>query len=805
MDTLLQDLRYAVRTLLKNPGFAAVAVLCIGLGIGANTTIYSFVNAILLRPFPFAKPEELVSLRMTQLKNGVDRWSVSYPDYRDWKEQSTVFSRMEAYGGRSVTLGGKEPERVQGASVTAGLFTLLGVAPAVGRGFREDEDRAGAAPTAVLSDDLWRRRFGGDSRVVGQVIVINGVPHEVVGVMPPRFGFPENTEIWLPLVPLAQDYPRAVRDFRVIARLARGRTIEDARTDIGTIAAAVARLHPDANAGWGATALTLREEFVHKDIQRVFWTLLGAVGFVLLIACANVANLLLARATSRSRELAIRAAIGAGRGRIVRQLLTESVLIALAGGALGLFLAVWGIDFVIGALPREEPAPFWMRFTIDRGVLLYTMGITLVTGIVFGLAPAFQALDSDVHEVLKEGGRGAGPGRRRNRLRSALVVAEIALSLVLLVGASLFGRSFLAYQFADTGFDSSNMLTLRFYLPGLEYTGPGPKVRRAEDIVRRVEALPGVVSAGVSETIPLAGGGEEGATVHIDGRDFAPAEEPLALYTGVSGHFFPTLRVRPIEGRLLTEREAAESSSVAVVNELFARRFWPDGDAVGHRIRFSADSSAQWLTIVGVIATINNDDIDDPIPASVYLPLPYYATRGMGLIVRTTGDPTRLVPAVREAIRASDPNLPLYAVMSMAKARQLGFWEYGFFSSLFGVFAVLALILAAIGVYGVISYAVGQRTREIGVRVALGAQRADVFRMIVRDGLMLAVVGVVIGVVGALGATRIIASMLVNVSPTDPLSFATISLLLTAVAVLASWLPARRATTVDPVIALRAE
>jgi predicted permease len=471
----------------------------------------------------------------------------------------------------------------------------------------------------------------------------------------------------------------------------------------------------------------------------------------------------------------------------------------------GLFLAVWGIDFVIGGLPREEPVPYWMRFTIDRSVLFYTMLMTLLTGVVFGLAPAIQAVRSDVHEVLKDGGRGSGSGRRRNRLRSALVVAEIALSLILLIGASLFGRSFLSYQFADTGFDASNMLTLRFYLAGPDYIGTPPKARLVEDVVRRVEAIPGVVAAGASETIPLAGGGEMGAPVYLEGRSFVPGEEPLTMYTGVTGHFFSTLRVRPIAGRLLTEREAAESSSVAVVNELFARRFWPDGDAVGHRIRFAPDSSAPWITLVGVIATINNDDIDDEIPPSVYLPYPYYATRATGLIVRTTGDPARFVPAVRDAIRASDPGLPLYAVMTMAKARQLGFWEYGFFSSLFAVFAVLALILAAIGVYGVISYAVGQRTREIGVRVALGAQRGDVFRMIVGDGLVLALLGVVVGLLGSLGATRVIASMLVNVSPTDPVSFIAISLLLTAVAILASWLPARRATKVDPMVALRNE
>jgi predicted permease len=533
--------------------------------------------------------------------------------------------------------------------------------------------------------------------------------------------------------------------------------------------------------------------------------MMGAVSFVLLIACANVANLLLARATARHREVAIRTALGAGRWHIVRQLLTESVVVALLGGAGGALLAVWGTDLIWLGIPPESDTPYYIQWAVDGSTLLYTVVVSIVVGVVFGLAPALEATRPNLQESLKEGGRGAA-GARKHRLRNALVVAEVALSLILLVGASLFVRSFVkAYQ-ASGGFDTAPLMTLRFAMAGDVYTGPGPKMRRVEDLVRRVEALPGVVAATASNTIPLGGGGN-GSSIVIDGKPVSPGEEPSIFWTGVTAHWFRTLDVPIAAGRDFTEREAAESSAVAVINQTMAARFWSDGDPLGRRFRFAGDSAIGWITVIGVTPDIHNNDLDDTErQPSAYLPYPYLATLNTGFIVRVArGNPADVTAAVRREFRAADPNLPVFEAQSMEALRQLGFWQFKLFGWMFSVFGVIALLLAAVGVYGVLAYSVTQRTQEIGVRVALGARAGDVLRLVVGQGVRLALLGIGIGLLGAFGITRVLVSVLFDVSPSDPLSFGGVALFLTAVAVLASWIPARRAARVDPMVALRYE
>ncbi len=809
MDTLLQDLRFAFRMLARSPGFTLVAVACLALGIGANTTIFSIVNAILLRPLPFEEPEGIVSFRGTQVKNDVDEAGLSWLDFRDLREQAEAFSAIGAVAGRSLTLSGgdEEPERVLGGAVSAGMFPLLGVQPAIGRNFREDEDRPGAPGVVLLSDALWRRRYDGDPSIVGRPILVNAAAHTVAGVMPPRFGFPETAEAWVPLAPLVHTEPRAERSLWVLGRLAPGVQVERADAEFAAFAKRQAGRFPDANAGWGGRVMTLREEAVEEELELMVLTMLGAVTFVLLIACANVANLMLARATSRRREVAIRAAFGARRWRLVRQLLTESVVVALAGGVLGVLVAVWGIKLLEMAMPADNPPPYWIQFTLDAPVLFYTLAIALATGVLFGLAPALQAARPELHGAIKEGGRGAGGSVSRNRLRSALVVVEVALSLVLLVGASLFVRSFLALHGASGGFPTEHLLTLRVHLPGEAYDDDGRKTRRIEDLVRRLEAVPGIESAGASNLIPLGGGGG-GGRVLIDGRPVTPGEEPFIYYTGVTEHFFDALGLQPFAGRGLSAAEAGEKSAVAVVNETFVRRFWPArpaGDAIGRRFRIKDEVDPRWFTVVGVVPDFQNGDLNDDIDPSAYVGFPYMAIRNTGFVLRTRGEPLQAARAAREAIRAADPNLPVFEVATMEKVRMDGVWEYGLFGKMFSTFGAVALFLAAIGVYGVLSYAVGQRLREIGVRVALGARRAHVLSLVVRQGLVLAGAGVALGLLGALGVTRILSTFLYEVSPSDPVSFVAISALLSAIAFLASYVPARRATQIDPLEALRVE
>jgi putative ABC transport system permease protein len=806
MEILLQDLRFAARTLGRSKVVTLAAVTCIALGIGVTTSIFSIVQAVLLRPFPFADPERIVAVHLVQARQHVDAGGLSYLDVNDLREQSRAFSQVAAHVSRSLTLssGSEEPERVVGEAVSSELLPLLGVKPLLGRVFRADEDRPGAPHVVILSYDLWRRLFQAGPASLGQSMLINGDAYTVIGVMPKGFLFPWAQVAWVPLAPIEHADPRTDRRIGVLARLKPGVSLAQAQIDVSAIAERLAALYPDSNAGWGAAIWSLRDELIGQQSRLVVLTLLGAVVFVLLIACANVASLLLARATGRQRELALRAAFGAPRVRIVRQLLTESVMIGLAGGLLGVLLAWAAIRLCTAAVPPQRLTPYFVELSLDRQALLFTLAVAVGTGLLFGLAPALQGTKVDLQDVLRQGGRGAGGGQGGIRLRGALVVVEIALSLVLLVGAALFARSFLAIHATDGGFDAGHVLALRLYLPGPRYDDDGAKLRRLLDVTRRVEALPGVVAAGASYTLPLAYGGAEGPVV-VEGRVRPKGEEPRVFYTGVTSHFFGALGVGAQRGRVWTAAEVERNAALAVVNQSFARRFWPAADPIGRRFRLLDVASPAWITVIGVVPNIKNGSLDSQTQPSAYLPYQYQPIRNVALLVQTRLDPAALAPQVRREVHASDAALPIYDLAPMEQVRQQNYWAYSMFGGVFAIFGAVALVLAAVGVYGVLAYSVAQRRHEIGVRMAIGAQAGHVLRLVLGDGLRLAGAGIAAGLLGALALTPLIASVLYVVSPTDPLSFGLIAAVLTIAALFASYLPARRALDADPLEALRGD
>ena len=783
-----------------------IVVACLALGIGINATLFSVVDAILIQSLPFAEADRLLVLNETFERGGVHDAGVSYQDLRDWKEQTTSLVSIVASSGRSIALSdGVETERFQGAAVTWDLLSTLGVPPAMGRPFTQADDRPGAEPVVILSDDVWRRRYNGDRGIIDRRVTLNGRPHTVVGIMPPGFGFPQNEKVWIPLAPIAEQDRRNNRNLFTFGRLKPGADLARARTDVAQMAATIAARYPLTHDGWSATARPLPDEFIPSDVRLVLLTMMGAVTLVLLIACANVANLMLARASGRQREFSVRAALGAGRAQLVRQLLSECVLLGLASAPVGLAIAYVGVWLLDGAVPPDQ-IPYYVHWEISGRGIAYTVAVSALTGLVFGLAPAMQAGRLNLQEGLRDGARGSGQSGRRARVRNGLVVAEVALALVLLVGASLFVRSFLNLQSASPGFDTAPLLTLRFYMTGESYAHDQPKSQRADDVVRRIEALPGVTSAFASNFIALGGGGGAGHAI-VDGRPMPRGEEPGIGFTGVTPHLFTTMGLTLTKGRDFTDAEGASRTPVAVINDTMARKLWPDADPVGRRFRLVETEPAEWFTVIGVAPDIRQDDMDDDTPPYLvaYVPYPYGPTANTGVTVRAAASPAGLTAAIRGEIRSADPGLAIFDVRTMEDLRQSGFWQFRLFGFMFGIFGAAALVLAGIGVYGVLSFSVSQRTQEIGVRIALGAQRSDVLRMVVRQGITLALIGVGLGVAGALGATRVVASLLYNVTPSDPISFGGVALFLTLVALLASYLPARRATTVDPIVALRIE
>ncbi|HEX7281926.1 MAG TPA: ABC transporter permease [Vicinamibacterales bacterium] len=802
----LHGIRLAIRSLVHDRGVSGVVILCLALGIGVNATLFSVIDGVLLQPLPYADPDRLVILNETFERGGIRESGVSYQNLRDWEARATLFSSMAALAGRSITLSDTvEPERLEGAAVTWDLFPALGVPPALGRHFNEQDDRPGAEPVLILSHEVWQRRYQGDAQIIGRSISVNGHPHTVVAVMPPRFSFPENQKAWIPLGPIAETQPRDARELFTFGRLKPGVDLSQARSEMAAIAAALSRQYAATNEGWSATAAPLADEFIPDDVRLVLWTMMGAVTIVLLIACANVANLMLARASGRQREFCVRAALGAGRARLIKQLLTECVLLGLAAAPLGLAIAYLGVWLLDSAVSPDD-IPYYINWQISRRGIAYTVVVSALTGIVFGLAPALQAGRLNLQEALRDGARGSGQSGKRARLRNALVVLEVAMALILLVGASLFVRSFLNLQNASPGFNTAPLMTLRVFMAGDGYADPDQRVRRIDDLLRRIESLPQVESAFASNFIPLSNGGG-GGNIIVDGKAVAAGEEPFAFFTGVTPHMQRTMGLPLLRGRDFTEAEGMSRTAVAVVNDTMAKRLWPEADPVGRRFRLARTEPAEWFTVIGVTPDFvrNNIDDDEPPLPGAFVPYPYAPTPNTGFTVRTAGDPASVVGAIRGEIRASDPGLPIFAVRTMEEVRTMSFWQYRLFGYMFGIFGAAALFLAGVGVYGVLSFSVSQRTQEMGVRIALGAGDRDVVRLVVGQGLSLAAIGVAIGLAGAFGVTRVIQSLLYNVTATDPISFGGVALFLALIAALASYLPARRATTVDPIVALRNE
>ena len=804
---LRQDLRYAARTLRFNPGFTLVAITCLALAVGVNTMIFSVVDGVLVQPLPFSDPDRLVELNESHAPSGIRRAGLSYANLRDWRERSRSFTSLTGARLLSLAIADRgDPERYNGAAISWDLFSTLGVAPALGRDFVAADDRLGAEPVALLSDEIWRVRYAADRGVVGRAMLVNGRPHTIVGVMPPDFEFPLYQKVWIPLEPLVYDEPRDRRGLMTFARLMPGVSIEGAQEEMKAVTAGLSQEFPATNDRWTALVRSLKDVFVPEEVRLVILTMMGAVTLVLVIACANVANLMLARAAARRREISIRAAIGAGRGRIARQLMTEAIMLSFLAVPPGIAIAFAGNELMRRAIPPDD-IPYLIDWEINTAVLIYTVGVALVTGVLFGLAPALQTANLNLQSALKESGRGTGGVGPRSWLRSSLVTCEVALSLVLLVGASLFVRSFLNLRDADVGFEISPLMTLRLYMTGDAYASEDVRSRRSDEIVRAIESLPGVAAAFGSNWVPLSGGGG-GGRVLIEGRTWPAGEEPFIGFTAVTAHAMKTLNISVTRGRDFTEAEGQSRQPVAIVNETFAVRFWPNQDPVGRQFRVNDPAVTDSFTIIGVVRDIQHFEIDpqDEDEANAYVPYPYAATPNIGVTIRVAaGDPAAITAAVREEVRRIDSGIPLFNLRSMTEVKRLGSWQFGMFGWLFATFGAVALLLAATGVYGLLAYAVSQRTQEIGVRVALGAARSDVIRLVVSQGLRLAIIGILIGVVASLGVTQVVASLLYNITPTDPVTFIGASLFLLAIAALASYVPTRRATAVDPLIALRSE
>ena len=801
---LLQDVRYAWRSLSKSPGFTAIAIACLALGIGINTTIFSVVDGVMLRPYPYRDSEHIAVVSGRNQRLHINRAGFSYADYKDLRDQNSTAAALAAFGRRSLTIsdGTSEPTRYDSSTVTWNLFQLLGQPPSLGRDFGPEDDRPGAEPVVMLSNEVWETRYGRDAAVVGRAININGRPHTVIGVMPPRFAFPETQRLWVPLAEYGEKTSREDRNLQLFARLKPGVTLDQMSTDMGAITQRLAAAYP-VNRDWTALVRPLSDWMLPDQPKLIILMMMGAVTLVLLIACSNVANLLLARASVRHREISIRSALGAGRYRIVRQLLTEAVMIGLLSAPLGVVVAWAGLQLLDRSIPPDS-IPYFIQWSLDTRSLAYTIAIAVGTGILFGVVPALQATGTSLQESLREGGRGA-TGERRAWVRNVLVVAQVGLALILLVGSSLFIRSFLNLQGANVGFDPTPLMTMRFYLPGSVYEPDDAKSRRVEDIVRRAEALPGVQAAFASNFVPLGGGGG-GGRILVDGKAFESGQEPDISFIAATPHLRQTLGVALVRGRDLTDSEGATKSAVAVINQTMARRVWGDADPLGRRFRLEGDRLQDWFTVVGIVSDFRHfqGDNDDSVAPAAYVPYPFAPTLNTGLVLRVaSGDPASVSAAVREQIRLSDATLPVFQVSTMEDLRQRSFWQFRMFGVMFFLFGAIALVLASIGVYGVLSYSVSQRTQEIGVRVALGAERSDVLRLIVGQGLRLAGVGIVLGIGGALAVTPAARSVLYNVTPTDPLSFSMVAVFLLVVALTASYIPARRAMAVDPLIAMR--
>jgi putative ABC transport system permease protein len=809
MQTLWQDLRYGARMLSKNRGFTVIAVITLALGIGANTAIFSLVNAVLLRSLPYLDAERIVAIQELNPKG--DLIQVTSPNFLDWRAQNTVFEHLAAIRWRQSNLAGDgQAERVEGAITSANFFEVFGAQARAGRLFLPSDEQAGHAPIVVISYGLWQRRFGAAASAVGEQLLIDDKSYTVIGVAPAGFQYPDKTELWFPPLRLAPEMSetadvtqnRGRGYLSAVARLKPGVSLEQAKAEMETITARLRKEYPETNNNRFNRVVSLQTHLV-GETSRLLWLLFGAVGCVLLIACANVANLLLARATTRRRELAVRAALGATRGRVLRQLLTESLSLALAGGLLGLLLAWWGVD----ALTRLMPANFprMSEVALDPPALGFALLLSVATAIIFGLAPAWQSARVELREALKDNARGAGA--RRNRLRGALVTAEVALSLALLVSAGLLFRSFLRLQAVDAGFDAGGVLTMRLAPSGTNFREDPQYIGFYQKVIEKISAIAGVEAIGAINTLPLSKGPT--FAFRVEGRPEATVDKwPGANYRNVTPDYFRAMKIPIAQGRVFTERDNTSAPLVVIVNQATAARHFAGQNPVGKRINFGRRDNAGrpiWHEIVGVSANVRNKELQEEAEPEIYTAAWQDAFGGMTFVIRSSVEPVSLAMAVRQAAREVDPAQPVFALRPMESVVIEAVTQPQFNFTLLGLFGGLALALSAAGIYGVTSYSVAQRAQEIGVRKALGAQNGDVLRLVIKQGMASVVPGVVIGLVTAFAATRVMKSLLFGVSATDPLTFAVIALSLMSVALLACWIPARRATKVDPMVALRCE
>ena len=804
---MLGDLKYAVRMLIKTPAFALIAILAVALGIGASTTSFSIVNAVLLRPFPLIQDQDrLVYLTQYFLKTPDQDNAMSFPDYLEIKKQATSLEGFGAWTDATfIITNGDKPERFLGSNISSGTFSFLGVQPILGRDFRPEEDNLNATPVALLGYHVWQNLFGGDPAIVGRQVPINGRQVTIIGVMPKEWRFPRVSDLWMPLQLDEKENPRGNYFLNSIGLLKKGVSIDKARTELEALAGRLAADHAATNAGVNIRIKNFRDEMI-GDGKALTLLIMGAVIFVHLIACANVANLLFARAATRTKEVAVRCALGAGRWQIVRGLLTESIVLGVAGSVFGLIFAVWGIDLMVAAIPIEMP--YWLKISLDWRVLAFAMGTGLLSSVLFGLVPAWQASKPELVDSLKEGGRSGVGGSRGQRVRNGLVVAEVALALALLIGAGLMLRSFLAIQNYDIGIDPKNTLTFRVGLPPTQYPDKQVAARFFQQLIPKLAEIPGVVAAGATTSLPAAGDiGADAVVLKGDAEPKQLQDSRLARTATITPGYFQTCRIALLRGRDFTLADNKDAPRAVIIDERAANLWFPNQDPLGQQLRGYQRSGepSEWATIIGVVRRViyANDDRKRALPA-VYTAAYQQPESFMSVTMRTSRDPKSFVNIARTTVLSVNKDLPIYRVFTMEEVVANSFWEKKFFGNLFAIFAVLALFLAAIGLYGVMSYSVRQRTQEIGVRMALGAQARDVFRLVTGQGLRLIVIGLVIGFAGSYFLTKLMASS-IEVSARDPYSFAIVGVLLFTVGLIACYLPARAAMRLDPIEALRHE
>jgi len=812
MQSLLQDIRYGVRSLSKRPSFVVIAVITLGLGIGSNTAIFSVVNAVLLKPLPFKDPERIVMLWGVLPQYAGASLPASAGNYLDFAKESKSFEHVSAFRQWSWQLtGGLEPEQLQGARVSASFFDTIGASPMLGRPFTAEEDKPNGTRVAVISYGLWQRHFGSDQNIVGRSINLSGQTVSIVGVMPPGFRFPGGAnlipglqfafqnDVWVPLALTDDEISRQGNlNLALTGRLRDGVSIAQAKLETDSIQSGL----PLGKIGYTFNLVPLYQQMA-GGVRRLMLVLFATVAFVLLIACANVANLLLTRATSRQREVAIRVALGAGRLRVVRQLLTESVLLSLLGGTLGIILASWGISFLVSLIPRDVPRI--QDVGIDVRILTFGLAISFITGIVFGLVPALQSSKVDLQESLKEGSRGVSSGTRQNRIRSVLVISEVSLAVVLLIGATLLARSFIQLLDRNPGLDTSHVLKLEVALPNVppsRYANTSEQVSFFRQLIDRIVTVPGVESAAGVVTLPLTGGFES-TEVIIDGRESSAGNRPEANYNTITPGFFKVFRIPLLRGRDFTAQDNADSARVLIVNDVFAQRLWPNEEAIGKQLRVGFEKEPR--EIVGVVGGSRRADLTSEPRPEMYLPHSQFSNGTLILLVRTQGDPLAMAPVIREHVRLQDQDIPVSRIGTMDQVLATSVAQQRFTMLLMGLFAALALVLALVGIYAVMAYLVTQRSHEIGIRLALGATGSDVLQLVLKTGMTLTLVGVGIGLAVAWGLTRFMSSLLFGVTTTDALTFAAVPLLLLIVSLVACYVPARRATKVDPLVALRYE